>query len=134
MWFQLLILWALLSINNNKNKKLICNCNSIIHTLGEIMGQRTEAVSTKCLRAMEWRFLMLDISSLGNINWWIQVTKAHILIIKRLLMLTCQDLFKCILIIWLANNNFLQILKPPIKVYLENSDFKAERKLEVERI
>jgi hypothetical protein len=79
---------------------------------------------------------MQVISSLGSISWWVRVdTKAHIRIIKHLLMVIwAQDLFKCIHIIWLASNNFHKIKKPPsTKVFQANLDFKAERNQEVER-
>ena len=99
------------------------------------MVLKTVVESIKCLRAMEWLYPMRVISSLGSISWWVRVdTKAHIRIIKRLLMVIwAQDLFKCIHIAWLASNNFHKINKPSIKVFQANSDFKAERNQEVER-
>ena len=136
MWFRRRVKWVVLSINNSRNKKLIYNYSSIIHTLEETPGLKTAAVSIKCSRVMVWPSRMRVISSQGSISWckMVVVTKALIRIIRRQLMLTwVQDLFKCTHTTWLANNNFLKT--PSAKeAFQENSDFKAERNQEVARI
>ena len=119
--------------NSNQNQNQIRK--HPIHTLEETPDLKVAVVSTKRSRVMVWRFQMRAISNQDSISWYKMevVIKAHIHIIRRQLMLIwVQDLFKCTHTTWLASNNFLKA--PLAKAFQENSDSKAERNQEVERI